>query len=109
MVGLMSANITYSQLEREACKAAKLAKCVAQRATCLAALQEKRRGPPSELVEAMKIVEGCLREHASCASVCPHHTLPSLLCLSAVLCGCVQNNEFGDAVAVWSSVLNSCH
>ena len=35
----MSANITYSQLEREACKAAKLAKCAAQRAACLAALR----------------------------------------------------------------------
>jgi len=33
-------------------------------------------------------------------------SLPSLLCLSAVLCGCVQDNEFGDAAAVWSSVLN---
>ena len=82
----MSANITYSQLEREACKAAKLAKCAAQRAACLAALQEKRRGPPSELVEAMKIVEGCLREHASCASVCLPYP-PSLpFFVSALFC-----------------------
>ena len=53
-------SVTYSQLDREARKAAKLAQCAAQRGACLAALTEKRRAPPSELVEAMKVVHACL-------------------------------------------------
>ena len=39
-------SVTYSQLDREARKAAKLAQCAAERATFLAALTEKRRAPP---------------------------------------------------------------
>ena len=71
-------SVTYSQLDREARKAAKLAHCAAERAAFLAALTEKRRAPPSELMEAMKVVHTCLREHAACASVRTHPTIPPL-------------------------------
>ena len=40
-------SVTYSQLDREARKAAKLAHCAAERATFLVALTEKRHAPPS--------------------------------------------------------------
>ena len=50
----MSADLTYSQLERETAKAARLATKAAKRAAFLAALQEKRRAPPSELVATFR-------------------------------------------------------